>query len=536
MQGRRAAPARGATASQQALLPSPIVDPHLATATDLLWPALLLPVAWGLLSPRTHEPSAAPWRWGADLGLALLCGLALAGLSGWWLARFAVPGGPFLTSDFHDYCATLHPQAAGDIAALTRSRGMLAAALPAALVQRVGVVDALAWGALAGVAATGAGLYLWGRAVHGRLAGCCAALAAGTIWELATFSRTLSFYPEITGGLALSTGAAAVALRFPGLRTLLLGALGVALAFLVDLRGLIWGLSCGGLVLLACLRGPRWTWPLKLAVLAAVIVGAWRLGPRVYQPQLQPLEAHTDLRKRLEDNGVAVPADFPEPDTTYVWGRSDPRQIPRTLLQLRAQAAAVPPELRDVRSGHVHRTRRVEPWRGVATGAALLALLGTLRGRDRLVRAVLLVGLSLPWLASLQGAVAVQRSFPRFLGSGAPVLALALGVAFATLVHGPRLWHRAPPPRTWRTAVKPVGAVLLGLLLVLGAVPSWLSPAAPWREPVTATNGHLWKAVDWLEGARQPRGQEVGCAEGLAADRAAGLAWRGTLFGGIPER
>lgn len=510
--------------------------PPLASATDPLWPALLLPLLWGWLAPRTQEPGAAPWRWGADLALALLCGLAVAGLSGGWLARFAIADGPFLTSDFHDYCATLHPQAEGDIAALTRSRPMLAAALPVALVKELGVMDALAWGALGGTAAIGAGLYLWGRAVHGRLAGATAALAVGVIPELLSFSRTLSFYPEITGGLALATGAAAVALRFPGMGTLLLGALGVALAFLIDLRGLVWGLSCGGLVLLACFRGPRWSWPLKVAVLAGVIVGAWRLGPAVYQPQLDPLEAHTNLRKRLEDSRVAVPEDFPEPDTTYLWGRSDPAQIPQTLLQLREQAAAVPAELRDARGGFVHRTRRVEPWKRVATGAALVALLGMLRGRERLVRTVLLVGLSLPWLASLQGAVAVQRSFPRFLGSGAPVLALVLGVAFAVLVHGPALRFRAPPPRSWRTAVQPVGAVLLALLLVLGVVPSWFSPVASWKAPLTAENGHLWRAVDWMAGEKVPRGTEVGCVRGLSADAAAGLDWRGSLFGGIPKR
>ncbi len=509
----------------------------LLAADGGIWPALLLPVVWGLLAPAAKGPTESGWSWPKDLGLAAVLGVFMAGLCGWWLARFSMVEGPFLVSDFHDYCLTPRTLAAGDMESLTRSRPLWPSWVPALLVERLGTVDSLAWGGIVGTGSIASGLYLWGRSLHGRLAGVAAALAMGFLPELLTFSRTLSFYPQITGGLTLATGMAAVALRFPGWGTLVLGGIGVGLAFNIDLRGLVWGLTCGGLVLLACFRGGlKWA-PLKVALLAGLIGGAWLVAPTAYQPQMDPLEAHTSLRKRLEDNKIAVPHDFPEPTTAYLWGTSDPRQIPETLRQLREQSAAVPAEMRNARGGQHNRVTRVAPWAPVGLGVALLCLLGTLRGRDRIVRAVLLVGLSLPWLASLQGAVEIQRSFPRFLGAAWPVLAVGIGLSLAMLASLPTIWaSKAPELPGWTRHVKPVGGGLIVLLLVLGVVPTWLGPTASWKVPLTAANNQVLRAEDWMSGKRHAVGREKTCLDSLLADEAAGMPWRGSLFGGVPER
>lgn len=504
---------------------------ELFTALTALWLPTTVLLLWGVVMPAHHHDSESDWSWRVDIGMSALCALLMAGACGWWVSRFYLFHGPYLVSDFHDYCLTLRMQSAGNIDQLTRSRGMWAAAIPSALVSRLGVVDSLAWGGVLGTGGIAAGLYLWGRAVHGRMAGVCAALSMAVIPELATFSRTLSFYPEITAGLALATGMTATALRFPRWSTFLLGGMGVGLALLIDLRGLVWGLGCGGLLVIHCFTGKTRLIIPRLAMLAAMVWGAWTLAPTAYQPQMDPLEVHIDLQKRLEDNQVPVPEGFPRPQSTYVWGQTPLLDIPQTLLQLQQQRELLPVALRDARGGAENRRRRVTPWRPVVLWMTLCVGIGLLRGSKRNLRAWILLTLSLPWLASLQGAIDVQRSFPRFLGAAYPVLALWLGVAMASLV----TWSHTLSPR-WSNAhhLRAFGGLLIAFLLVFGSIPSMLSIDAPWKSRLIASNIAFEEARDWMDGAPLPGRRQQQCLEALQQDEAEGHSWRGTLFGGVP--
>jgi hypothetical protein len=493
--------------------------------TDWL-PLLVLPLALGLLFGRRPDPTGVPWRWRVDGPLAVGAGAAAALLGGLWTAQWFILDGPYVGSDFPEYCATVGAFAQGLYSETSTNRSLLATAPAGLLARRLGVIDGLGGAALLGLGATGAGVYAWGRAAHGRLAGALGVLALVALGPVVALGRSLTLYPTITGAFALGTGVAAVAVRWPRTSTLVVGAIGAGLCFLVDLRGLPWGLAALGVLGVAAARGRR---PLVgLALVAGLTWGAWQLGPLAYPAGTRPLEGQVDLPRRLRDAGIPVPPDLPRVDTTYIWGRTDPRDIPRTLHQLGRQAAAAPPALRDARQGRANREKRVLPIVPVGVGAAALALLSLARGRDRLPRALVVVGLSLPWLASLRGAVELQQSTIRFLGSALPVMGLALGVAGAALVHVKR-------PRGRR--VRPLalaGGVVLGVLLVLGILPSWLSPDAPWRTPIM---GSIREPVDAVRGVRGaasgPQALEA-CIGWLEADAAAGRPVAGRLHGGIP--
>ena len=71
------------------------------TPTD---PLALLMFALALrLIPR-RAAAEAPWRWGVDLGLALLCGVGMMTLCDRWLAAFHLYAGDVTGSDFSRCC------------------------------------------------------------------------------------------------------------------------------------------------------------------------------------------------------------------------------------------------------------------------------------------------------------------------------------------------------------------------------------------------------------------------------------------------
>ena len=489
-----------------------------------------LAVAVGLLPSRRASGPWTAWAWRVDLGLAAAFGLSGGLLAAIWLAPFAIRGG-WGSSDLAEYCTLVATQAGGGAADL-RTRSLLPG-LPAVLLAPIfGVLDASGISAWGSMVVCASGLYLWGRAVHGRVAGACAALSTGLLPPLLVFSRDLGFYPEQAAVFSLGAAGAALALRLRSLPALALGTLGAGLCFLVDLRGLLWGVTFLGLVGIAALGAPARRWPLRLGLVALGIGLAWGAGRWTYGPQTAPLEQQADLAGRLQEVGLAAPAELQRPaPTAYVWGWSNPTQIPSTLLELRRRSALVPSTLAGTTDALQARRTMVDPWRGLAIGAAVLAALGLLRGREGGWRALALVGTLAPFLVALDGAIRFQQSSIRFLGQAAPALAMLIGVAWATASDGLReggtATSRWPSPR-------PLLAVLLWLALVVGALPSPLSPAAAWRSPIQLNAQPI---LDLLAGTMSP-GQLrkfAACGQSIQADRAEGREERLVhLTGGGP--
>jgi len=120
----------------------------------------------------------------------------------------------YFSSNFLDHCISLvHFQDSSEISSPKRSR--LAALVPWLLSHKVGMLDGLAWGALISSGLIGSSIYVWARALAGRLAGIAAVLLSLSMAPLVATSRNLTFYPEIIAGLTVGAAACAVAMRVP---------------------------------------------------------------------------------------------------------------------------------------------------------------------------------------------------------------------------------------------------------------------------------------------------------------------------------
>lgn len=445
--------------------------------------ALLLGFVLALRALPTARGEEEGWRWSVDGPLLLGAALVSGALQSGWLAGFAAAGGQLATSDFGDWCAAVSSVADGAPARYPAHRARLTAELLAPLARRVGVADAILWGAtLSGGALAGA-LYVWGRALHSRVAGLAASAFIGAVPPVLLLSRTVSFYPEATAIFAWGMALAAAAARWPGARSLFGAGIGLGLCLLVELRGLIWalpGLGVAGLALLLGPWRPVWSAPLRLVALAAPLGLAWTLGPWAYHERSGSLEEQADVRQRLHELGHTDPR-FAPPwsyGSRYIWGRTPLGDVPKTLVHFKEQSALIPP-IETLGPTSAVAAERARTWAPLALGALGLGALSLWRRWPLLVALALT---SAPFLVALQGALTIQQGSDRFMGQVGVVLPLWLGLGFAALARG-ALQKVEPPTLDRRGLLAVLAAWGLAWALTLGVLPSALSPVAPWRPP-----------------------------------------------------
>ena len=383
---------------------------------------------------------------------------------------FHLIDGVLIGSDFHEYCrsvSAMRPDGDPEVFSGQRSR---LAALPSALLSGSGIVQGMARAAVVSMAVIGGSIYLWGRALHSRLAGVAAVLLVASCSSFVLLVRTVSFYPAITAVFTLSGALCCVAMRWRSVGSLLLCGVGIGLCFLIDLRGLIWGLTALGPALLVVVLAPPKRWPVRLLALMLPIWLAWFGGRMAYVPNANPLEGQVDLIQRVKDKGRTPEWDRSAwPTSAYVWGRTDVTGIPTTLQVLTIQSRLIPDWMvEDIRST-TEVNRSVTPMVMPMAVALLLALLAL---RRRPLLALTLLGLLLPNFSSIQSAIRLGQLYPRYIASVAPAAAVVAGVAFASVAGRGRI----------RLVVGTVGL----LVLVLGIVDGALSPVADWRE-ISAT-------------------------------------------------
>ncbi len=423
-----------------------------------------------------------------DLAWMVVSAVLMVVLGGIWLATFPLPDSVAITtSDFSEYCRSVTAWVEGRPEHWSPNRAVPSGWLATVFARQLGVPDSLLLNAWLGQCCLGAGLYLWGRSLWSPFAGVAAVLVACTLFPLVALGRMLTFYPVIVGVLTLATGLAAMFWRWPTVRTALLAGTGIGLALLVDLRGLMWALPLLGLSALRVASVAKLRPMLLLAVAVAVPIGiSWLLGPYAYPPQTTTLEVLSDLTKGWRGIVDYVPHTPLSAHTQgYIWGRSSIWNIPGTLLSLAEQGQNVPPALRTHPDTVASLQQHLMPLQPALVATTILAGVGLLRHPSRLV---FLLGSALPFAVALEGAVAARFAGLRFLGNGAPVLALLGGLGVAVLLFGTP-WassarDRSMGPRGW-------AALVFVFLVVVGTVPSPFSPLEAWRGNYKNADGGL---------------------------------------------
>jgi hypothetical protein len=474
--------------------------------------AWLLPCWAAVLYLIGGSDPESPWRSRVDLALAIASGLVFAWLTAVRLPPYHLALWPLTASDFFQYCESVGAVVRHQPEAFWDQRSWFAAQLPAALATRWGVLGGLALGAVVSQVLLGASLYLWGRAVHGRFAGLASVLLGAAVAPLVVLARTVTFYPESVAVCALSAATAALAARFRTVPALLAAGTSAGLALLVDVRGLYWALAGLGVAGLAALVATARRVPLRLAALLLPVVASWWVAWRFVDPVAPGLTRQTAhfVRDVIDHLHLAVVLDEP-PGRDFLWGRSSPAEIPAALADAAFLAGQLPPEASADPEVVASRATHVDPWRGPALGAALLALAGVARRPWRLLA---LLGPLVPYLVSLRTA-ALVLTHPRYLAVASAGLPVVLGVAAAVVT--------TRSGRGLPTRLRVPLATALVAALVLGVVPSWLSPVAPWRIPQAAEQFPR----DLQEGRRVPNATDRVCAALLAEDAAAGRTWEG---------
>jgi hypothetical protein len=468
-----------------------------------------------------------PLGW-LDLGLALGLGMLAAVLAAWTIGPQSLAGGVVTGADFQEYCATV-ASIRGDGAEhyyAMRSRGP--AVLPGLLAGPLGVVDGLGLASLLGSGLLAAGLFAWGRVLHGRLAGACAALLGLGLPPLALAPRLLSFYPLIAALLVLAVATAAWALRSRGLVALALGGCGVGLALLADGIGLIWALPCLVVVVVAATRAPLGRVPLRLGVVLLPIVLSFAVGRWAYAPT-HPLELQLSIMVRTN-----APAPSMGPPTEapagYRWGWSNPLAVPATLWRVWDASRAAGDRLQHQQGVQQARAQHVAPWLPLLA-VALMPVGLALRRRPWMLLAL---GLGcLPFVAMLQRAASMETN-QRFLLLSLPFVPLLLGLALAWALEGPAGQEQpvASEP-AWTRATRPGLAVALLALLILGPGLTPLSPRWGGHQPFAAVNDAATAVIFARTGQQRPNPVLETCVQALQRDAEGGVPAASRLYGDL---
>ena len=479
---------------------------------------------------RGGDPNAA-WDSKVDLSLAFGAGLTATLLSTAWMARYFVGVRPLTASDFGQYCESLAAFRSSALEGWIPQRSLVAGSVPGLFTESFGVVDSLLVGATLSHLVMAIGLYLWARAAHSRMAGVVAALISTTVAPLVHLSRTVTFYPETVAVCVLSAAGAVLSMRYRSLPAFAFSAVASGLVLLVDVRGLLWALPAVGITLVAALLAPR----VHRKILGVVFVGAalaashevgkrttWETSPSL---ELQTVYYVDEAIRRFQPDQGGFDTENYMTGTQFIWGRSGTFTIPQTLRFLVELRATVPDGIEMQHETAYSRRVHLAPW--VVPGAVGL-LLGVVGAFRRKWLAAALLGSVVPFAVALQGT-SQMVSHSRYLANGITMIPVVLGIGMATVYWG-RL--RAEDSAAQRVLTRWDGLVFgLLIVVVLGMIPTWLSPVANWRAPVTADiepANTLWHAAN---SSTVPVDVSTRCAEALQDDFTAGFPVGSRLLG-----
>jgi len=459
-----------------------------------------------------------------DATIAITVGAAF-----WWVADNQLARthmlDPWNTADLSDYCnAILHLNGDPDVP-WSIKRSKITGWLAAPLAQDNGIMTALRASSIAAAILVGCGLYAWGRAAAGRTAGLLAVLAGLALAPLVLLSRILTFYPMVAAFLVVGAALAAAGIVSKNPKHLALTGLGMGLALLADVRGLVWAGPWGLAAAWAIWRSPDRTTALKwfLAPLAASYLAArWS-----FPVDAVSLEAQMDVRPLMHMYGSDNPAHQPPWDTggSFVWGRTMPWDWLATIwfmikqVQVPILEGFPPPVARFAANNHMM------PLVPVWLGSAAVAVLALWRRPRALVAVAATV---LPFAIAFHGQANLAEIRVRFLCQILPGLAVLVGIAMSAAVQVvPPLWGRT----RW-LGLRGAAIVIASALTVTGQISTEVSPWARWRRP--------WPVVSELlvmhpDAKVETTERKRPCTEALARDAATGH-WIPRLRRGVKAR
>ena len=284
---------------------------------------------------------------------------------------------------------------------LKRSR--LPALLAGTLSVEHGIFDALILNAVAGTALGAAALHLWGSALAGRVGGAVAVLLSLAMSPLVLQARMLSYYPMLNAGLALCAAGVAVAARTRSPLGLLLAGVGVGAALLSDVRGLVWALPCLGVALTIAVfaAGKPWVRVARVAALALPVALSYPLGAEVFSGATYSLEKQIDVRPLYHLHGSRAEG-FRPPfsyESNYIWGHSDPLELPETLRFMVDNATVPQPDDLQMHTPQGLLASQVTPWSRAALVLVPLSFAALIRRPWALWASF---GAALPYLVALR--------------------------------------------------------------------------------------------------------------------------------------
>jgi len=502
---------------------------HLAHA---VFPLLLLAALLRFFG-RGGDPDA-PWNSRIDIGLALLTGLVTTVLSAGWMARYFVARRPLAASDFGQYCESLAALSNGNLDQWVKQRSLAAGSLPGLFTDALGIVDGLLVGAWISHFFMAVGLFLWARAAHSRMAGIVAALIACSAAPLVHLSRTVTFYPQTVAACVLSAAGAMLSMRYRTLPAFAFSGIAMGVALLVDVRGLLWALPALGITSVAILMASGWHRKLLgFALVSGALFCSHSIGGRTTWDTSPSLEVQTVYyvdeairRFSTDDPGASLRAeDYPNA-SRFIWGQSGTTTIHRTLAFLAELRQEVPEGIESQHETAYARRVHLMPW---VLPAVFGIILGVYAGWRRKWVAAALVGTVVPFAVALHGT-AQMVSHSRYLANGITMVPVLLGIGFAAVAWGPLGREDADSGRRTLTVSDGIGIATI-VVLLLGMIPTWLSPVATWRAPVAADiepANSLWHAA---HSKQLPVDVSVGCAEALRQDYESGLPVGSRLMG-----
>lgn len=491
----------------------------------------LMPAPSGSLSHALPES----WSWPEELLLASCAGVWVTLTCLLVYSEYYLPGGGLISSDFEQYCALTGYAAEGTVSAHHYDRFRLASILPGGLAQAWGITDGLLGSSILSLWWLVVGLYLWARALMGRMAGLSACLVLCACAPLVSFTRTLTFYPQWSASFVLMAGLSCVAMRLGTPGSLLLASSAVGLSLLLDVRSILWALGPLALLGLVVLRGPRTRLPLRMGLLLVPLLLSFYASQRYNHAHTTPLElqvsSYVSDSERLTRAHVTreTPTALPPGQRGFVWGHSDLRQLYPALLKLVAFQEQVQ-TFTDRSKLVLQRQQRLTPWLSLLGVAGVLSGWGLRRQPWMLLALVLSAG---GFLAAYWKTAQVYMHV-RMLSLAYPVLPLLLGLAFSVAISAPLRRRPTNSPETPtltdpRRMLRPLVGLLLLQLGIQGSLPTYLSPVAAWRTPLIEDSGfHDMMAV--AAGRRAAlRDEEQRCLAFLRRDQSREIPAPGRL-------